>query len=219
MLGRKHLQVSYFCVDVSADDIAEVLNQSSSLFSFIDDRHMLSALENENKVTRKPFVLLIDSISEKYNPVIWESYIEFYHDRLREEYCGRYGHSLSESYGPELDHQDLTPALGNVIIRTEYVVWDEHDMALVVDILPSRRDGVGLPRWKPPCTVACPHITLGSLRESTNEGVINDLPRRWRESDASKGRIWSLGLSGRFELDGVIRAVLQPLPSSPSTSV
>jgi len=163
VLYRRQLQVSFFCVEVSANDLDEVLNQSSPLFSFIDDRRMLSALEDKNKVTRKPFVLLIDSISKKYNSVISRSYIEFYQDRVREDFCGRYGHSPGESYGPELDHQDLTSALGNVIIRTEHVVWDEHDMALVVDILPSRRDGVGLQRFKPPCTIACPHITLGSL--------------------------------------------------------
>jgi len=65
--------------------------------------------------------------------------------------------------GSELDQEDLKPLLGNVIIRTQHIVWVEHDMVLVVDTLPSRQHGMGLQRVTPLCDVAWPHITLESL--------------------------------------------------------
>lgn len=169
---------------------------------------MLRALEEGNRLTQKPFVMLIDSKSKELEPVMWRAYIDHHHDLLRQEYYGQSSHDWD-------DHQDLTPPLGNVIICAEHVVWDEHDMALVITILPSEKDGVGLQRLIPPCAVACPHITLGSLRESTNEDMVDDLLRRWRDSDVSRGRIWSIGLSGRFEFDGTMRAVLPSFPPPP----
>lgn len=61
-----------------------------------------------------------------------------------------------------------------------------------------------------------PHIILGSVREQVDENEVEGLLQRWRDSDNSQGRIWSIGLSGRVELEGEIRPVLHPPPISVS---
>jgi len=60
--------------------------------------------------------------------------------------------------------------------------------------------------------VEIPHITLGSAREQVDGNEVEALLRRWRDSDSSQGRIWSIGLFSRVELEGEIRPVLHPLP-------
>lgn len=88
-------------------------------------------------------------------------------------------------------------------------------MVLVVDILPLLEDGVRAQGTVPSCAPETPHMILGTLRERVDENEVETLLRRWRDSDSFQGRIWSIGLSGKFELAGDSRPVLRPLVLSP----
>lgn len=140
-------------------------------------------LKQNDRIQSEFHTTLIHVNDRIANPQVWEKYEADYEEALRRE-----------------DSGDRTPALGAGEAFPDHLVWDQGIMALAVKV-----DGEHAPL---PCANANPHVTIGTANDSIKAYESNDLLKRWREGDQSKGPIQSKAFPRGYTFSGSVQANL-----------
>ncbi|KAE8420943.1 tRNA ligase [Aspergillus pseudocaelatus] len=139
-------------------------------------------LKENNRIQSEFHVTLIHANDRATHPEIWEKYKAEFKDTLSRE-----------------DSGDYASKLGSGEVLPDQVVWDQRIMALAV-----RATGKG---GEPlPCANANAHITIGTANDSIKAFESNDLLKRWKEGDQSKGSIRSTDFPRGCAFEGDVRA-------------
>jgi len=219
--------VDSFCLHLN---LAEVRQLATDVF-IIRGRESTRVIE-ELAFESDPCTILVDRQTKSGREQIWNTLSDLYLQRLVAVNSGpaassdysAYVASLSTDYPTQqeqttstnLDRPLLTPSLGTTTISLMKVVWDDASMALCVEcsgyvmgvnkslirIAPARQRDL---------------VVLVGTHERSRPGVEtrDDLIRRWKQGDSSKGDIQVLEMAHHARLKVDVRPVQSAEGTSP----
>jgi tRNA ligase len=183
LLGR----LEYFAVTVPGNDIINLL---ASVFAKTspEEARMYNQLRQTRRIQTEFHVTMIHRASSRDNPEVWQQYTDAYLKAM--------------SHVDTRDQGKLLPALGNVQVMLERLVWDERVVAFVVRVIPASEG----PAWPSANDIA--HITVGTASQDIKPKESNDLLQRWEEGSGAGSKIWEKAISGKM-VEGKVKPVFQ----------
>jgi tRNA ligase len=174
-------QLVYFSLRLSSPAAFASVVDEAFAHADPDEAQFYQYLKQNNRIQSEFHVTLIHVNDRTANPGIWEKYKADYKEALSRAGSG-----------------DLTPSLGAGDVIPDHLVWDQRIMALAVKV--NGKDG------PLPCANANPHATIGTADDSIKAFESNDLLKRWREGDQSKGPIRSKVFPREYTFGGSVQA-------------
>jgi tRNA ligase len=176
-------QVLYFSLRLSSPKAFATAVDETFAGADLEEARFYQHLKQHNRIQSEFHVTLIHAAQRTTHPEIWEKYKADYKMTLSREGSG-----------------DRTFNLGAGKVLPDHIVWDQRIMALAVKI--NGKDE------QLPCANENAHVTIGTANDSIKAFESNNLLKRWREADQSKGPVRSKIFPKAYTFEGSIQANL-----------
>ena len=214
--------VDSFCLQLKLSEIQKI---AANIYTI--EGRSLARLAEGLPYERPPYVNLIDRRSTVGREHIWTAFSDLYHKRLVAVNSAPSSSSDYNSYlarlsvthplpskptpPPSADRPLTAPSLGSITVSIKHVVWDDVSMALSVDYSGYMTGVNGSLTDIAGTTQHDLHALMGTHDRSRPAAEIgDDLIKRWKAKDNSKGQIGVRTLRIPSKITGDIRPV-QPI--------